>query len=215
MRFIFKIAVLLILLLGLQGYSQSCSNFIKLFEDELYGSKTLRDYAVTVDNPDTVFDAWRILYKEGTLLHKDLSKIKEVESNLAAVKLAGSYSAWKTNKLLNLSSEDVLDKILETGTQDRVIGDYTIDMVSDKISDKYIVNGFNVNLLGNSKESITGIKNVLRTLETDALNSGAKVFIFRLHSIKNEGFLSPRLWKLLGYTFKNEGNAIILVSKQL
>jgi len=98
MKYIQKLILLLVLFFGIQSYSQ-CETLKKAFENELYSSKSLREYAVSVNNPDKIFDSWRILFQEKSLLHKDLTKIKEVETNLNAVKKAGSYSEWK--KLAN------------------------------------------------------------------------------------------------------------------
>lgn len=80
---------------SLLGYTQ-CDILIKDFENELYRSKTLREYTAQVDNPDKVFDAWRILRQEDISLSRDLAKIKEVEKKLELVKKAGGYKKWQS-----------------------------------------------------------------------------------------------------------------------
>lgn len=119
------------------------------------------------------------------------------------------------SKYESISSGKLLDEIIEYGTPDRVIGNYSIDLLSVKAENTFITNGFNINLIGDAKESISGIRGVLNALEAEARNSGASQFVFRLHAIKNEGFKSERLWNLVGYTFQNEGNDIIRVEKSL
>ncbi|TRX45812.1 hypothetical protein FNH22_31325 [Fulvivirga sp. M361] len=123
-----------------------------------------------------------------------------------------------TSKSINfetISSAEVLEQVIARGQADRVIGNYSIDLIANRSANKYIVNGFNVNLRAGASESVSGIKSVLAELESEALASGANKFIFRLHAVRNPSFASERLWNLLGYSFKNEGGNIITVTKLL
>ena len=177
------------------GDDTKITNFVKDF-----AGASKDDLPRLVNKKETV-GAWKKLSDAGSPLSNNIDELTDVSKHLDDINsYPGGYSKWKTDidEIRKMSSEDVLEEILNRGTQDKIIGDYSIDMVSDKIGSNYIVNGFNVNLVDGAKESITGVKNVLKSLETEAINSGAKIFTFRLHAIKNDGFLSPRLWELLG-----------------
>jgi hypothetical protein len=89
----------LILLMLMQSLfvSAQCEVLIKAFENELYASKSLREYTAQAKDPDKVFDAWRIL-SEASLAKNDLKLLKEVEDNLDAIKTAGNYKAWKAGQ---------------------------------------------------------------------------------------------------------------------
>jgi hypothetical protein len=160
--------------------------------------------------------AWEVMY-DFPNLRRSIPDLEEGSRFLDDINLEGGYQIWRTkvDRWRNAPSHEILDEILERGTQDRIIGDYTMDMVSDKIQGYYITNGFNINLLPGASESNSGIRQVLRQLEADATQAGASFFHLRLHSVINPGFRSPRLWELLGYKFVDEGGDIISVTKDI
>jgi hypothetical protein len=89
-----KIIVLLLLFCTFSGYSQ-CDLAKKLFEDDLYASKELREYTSKADDPDKVFDAWRLLHDDKFSSKIDPTILKEVENNYQTIKNAGGYMKWK------------------------------------------------------------------------------------------------------------------------
>ena len=135
--------------------------------------------------------------------------------NNLLTKITPESLASKSINFETISSAEVLEQVIARGQADRIIGNYSIDLIANRSGNKYIVNGFNVNLRAGASESVSGIKNVLAELESEALASGANKFIFRLHAVRNPSFASERLWNLLGYSFKNEGGNIITVTKLL
>jgi len=89
-----KIIVLLLLFCTFSGYSQ-CDLAKKLFEDDLYASKELREYTSKADDPDKVFYAWRLLHDDKLPSKIDPTILKEVENNYQTIKNAGGYMKWK------------------------------------------------------------------------------------------------------------------------
>jgi len=94
MRFIKEIITIIVLLLATQIYAQ-CDKLKKLFEDDLYTYKELRDYTYTLDNPDIAFDAWKILKEEASELINNVDELDLVSKNLTAIDAAGGYIKWK------------------------------------------------------------------------------------------------------------------------
>lgn len=93
-----KIIGLLLLLYSFLGYSQVCEQAKKLFENDLYSSKELREYASKAEDSDKVFDAWQILHNENLTTKTNATILKEVENNYQAITNAGGYLKWKNVK---------------------------------------------------------------------------------------------------------------------
>lgn len=93
-----KIIGLLLLLNSFLGYGQVCEQAKKLFENDLYSSKELREYTTKAEDSDKVFDAWQILHNENLATKTNATILKEVENNYQAIKNAGGYVKWKSVK---------------------------------------------------------------------------------------------------------------------
>ncbi|WP_235877917.1 deaminase domain-containing protein [Flavobacterium davisii] len=94
MKYLKNIILLFVFLNSFYGFTQ-CETVKSLFENDLYASKELRDYASKADDPDKVFDAWHLLLEEKSLEKTNVKVLKEVEDNYQAIKNAGGYSKWK------------------------------------------------------------------------------------------------------------------------
>ncbi|MFK7002179.1 hypothetical protein V3Q90_15170 [Flavobacterium oreochromis] len=94
MKYLKNIILLFVFLNSFYGIAQ-CETVKSLFENDLYASKELRDYASKADDPDKVFDAWHLLLEEKSLEKTNAKVLKEVEDNYQAIKNAGGYSKWK------------------------------------------------------------------------------------------------------------------------
>ncbi|QYS89468.1 hypothetical protein [Flavobacterium davisii] len=94
MKYLKNIILLFVFLNSFYGFTQ-CETVKSLFENDLYASKELRDYASKADDPDKVFDAWHLLLEEKSLEKTNAKVLKEVEDNYQAIKNAGGYSKWK------------------------------------------------------------------------------------------------------------------------
>ena len=90
-----KIIGLLLLLYSFLAYSQVCEQAKKLFENDLYSSKELREYASKAEDSDKVFDAWQILHNENLATKTNATILKEVENNYQAITNADGYLKWK------------------------------------------------------------------------------------------------------------------------
>ncbi|MFK7061504.1 hypothetical protein V3Q90_15405 [Flavobacterium oreochromis] len=109
MKYLKNIILLFFFLNSFYGFAQ-CETIKSLFENDLYASKELRDYASKADDPDKVFDAWHLLLEEKSLEKTNAKVLKEVEDNYQAIKNAGGYSKWK-----NLpGAEKLVDALTET-----------------------------------------------------------------------------------------------------
>lgn len=165
---------------SLSSYTQ-CDILIKTFENELYSSKALREYTAQVDNPDKVFDAWRILRQEDISLSRDLAKIKDIEKNLELVKKAGGYKKWqslsdffKNNHWSDTDIDLFLDssnsvktlenaqswKLLKDANRTKLMNDAkVIQKLTDVLADNSIRKTFGDDLNDIMKKFITAHKN--------------------------------------------------------
>ncbi|MCJ1807270.1 CdiA family toxin C-terminal domain-containing protein [Flavobacterium covae] len=110
MKYLKSIILLFVFLNSFYDFAQ-CETVKSLFENDLYASKELRDYASKADDPDKVFDAWHLLLEEKSLEKTNAKVLKEVEDNYQAIKNAGGYIKWKNatgaGKALDFATMDL------------------------------------------------------------------------------------------------------------
>jgi hypothetical protein len=112
MRYIKKVISLLFFFNVFFAYSQC--EMVKIFEDDLYEYTELREYASKAEDPDKVFDAWRLLLEEKLVSKTNPAILKEVEDNYQAIQNTGGYVKWKA---VNGSGSAALDVTTATEKQ--------------------------------------------------------------------------------------------------
>lgn len=121
MKYLKNIILLFVFLNSFYGFAQ-CETVKSLFENDLYASKELRDYASKADDPDKVFDAWHLLLEEKSLEKTNAKVLKEVEDNYEAIKNAGGYVKWK-----NVNQEgDLSSKLVSRGISSAIADDIAL-----------------------------------------------------------------------------------------
>lgn len=121
MKIKIKITGLLILFCTSIIYGQ-CDIAKKLFENDLYSSKELREYTSKVEDPDKVFDAWQVLNNESkaTALRTNIEELTLVSKNLEAIKSAKGYLNWKALQGAGKTITRTLDAASDFKIIDRV-----------------------------------------------------------------------------------------------
>lgn len=130
-----KIIGLLLLLYSFLGYGQVCEQAKKLFENDLYSSKELREYASKAEDSDKVFDAWQILHNENLTTKTNATILKEVENNYQAITNAGGYLRQKK---LQGAENELTALLLKSGEE------FTILTNARKLPGTSIGNGKNI-----------------------------------------------------------------------
>lgn len=62
---------------------------------------------------------------------------------------------------------------------------------------------------------LVAFRETVRAIEKEAIEAGADRIVIRGHSVLNQGFMSPKVAKILGYEFKDLGNGIVEATKIL
>lgn len=134
-----------------------------------------------------------------------------VKGSLSLVK--GLFRAKGATKVVATGNRTVVDLTEETFRQalfkgSENMGGYAIYGTKGMVGSTFNRNIF---LIEASKgKSLSGFSSLIKNLEAEALEAGAKKISIYGSSVINKGFLNPNIAKRYGYSFKQSGNGIIV-----
>ena len=118
----------------------------------------------------------------------------------------------KAEGVIIRSGEDIVAGAIKNGPEK--IGSYTIDGTKGVIGDTFARNIFSISADKGGK-SVAGFNAMVKTMEKEAVSTGASKISIQGHTVQNAGFLNPNTAARYGYDFKDLGKDGVLFQKNL
>ncbi|MEO7215178.1 DUF6443 domain-containing protein [Mucilaginibacter sp.] len=125
-------------------------------------------------------------------------------------KLFGKVGSEASSSLVPMAQETFQQALFKESVGGaEVIGNYTINGTKGLVGNVFNRNIFELST-PRAMKSLSGLRSLVGSMESEALNAGANKISIYGSSVVNSGFLNPAVAARFGYTFEQSGSGIFL-----